>query len=221
MSIFDRWDIARFTLGVLIVACNWGVWRGVALEASLVPWDQETGRRLLLKSLALEFFFAMMLLVLDTAGSLTQKREIAELYERAATAELELAKIRAPRRIDDSHYAALVACLRAAPKGPIYVIAGLSDLDAADLAKRIYSALKDADFADPPPWNGGGKESHGNIILSWSFAGITFQVNNSNDNLPHLIAVQRCIHGLEMPMGIRINPDQPEGTFTIGVGSRI
>ena len=68
MSVFDYWDFARLALGIVIVACNWGVWRGVALEESFVPWDQETGRRLLVRSLALEFFFAMVLVVVDTAG---------------------------------------------------------------------------------------------------------------------------------------------------------
>ena len=86
-SVFDHWDIARVALGVLIVACNWGVWRGVALEESSVPWDRETGKRLLVRSLALEFFFAMMLLVIDTVGSINQKAEILVLSEKAGEAE--------------------------------------------------------------------------------------------------------------------------------------
>jgi hypothetical protein len=90
MSILDHWDIARFTLGALIVLCNWGVWRGVKLEESFIPWEKETGKRLLVNSLAWEFAFAMALLVVDTVGGVRQKLEIAALNAEIAPRRLSL-----------------------------------------------------------------------------------------------------------------------------------
>lgn len=221
MSAFDKWDAIRIILGLGLLLCNVGVYRGVVLEESSYDWTKERGKRLLRLSLAWEAVLALTLFVADTTASVIQKREIGELYERAANAELELAKIKIPRKIDDAQYAALVECLQMAPKGPIYVIGGLSDLDAPDLAKRISSALKSAGFSDPPPWNGGGKGNNGRIILSWDCPGLVFQVNNLTDELPHLAAVSHCMGALKMPMTERIDDEQPEGTFTIGIGSRL
>jgi hypothetical protein len=53
-SIFDHWEVAVVVLSVLLLICNWGVWKGVKLEESFDSWEKETGKRLLEKSLAWE-----------------------------------------------------------------------------------------------------------------------------------------------------------------------
>jgi hypothetical protein len=86
MSTIDKWDVIRVLLGLALVACNIGVWRGVRLEESLISWEKDTGKALLIRSLALEAFFAFALLAVDTTASLIQKTEIASANR--ATEEL-------------------------------------------------------------------------------------------------------------------------------------
>jgi hypothetical protein len=146
---------------------------------------------------------------------------VHELETRATTAEDAYKSITTPRSIDGKQYAALVECLRAAPKGPVYVFAGLSDLDAGTIAPKIWRAFKDAGFADPPPWNGGGKGNNGRVFMSWNFPGLVLMVNNPYDKLLHLQPIASCLATLKIPMTQRTDDEQPEGTFTVGVGSRL
>jgi len=87
MSAIDQWDWARYGLGVALVLCNIGVWRGVALEESHLGGLKEAGKKLLIKSLALEAFFAAALFVVDTVGYVRQKSEILALTIKAGDAE--------------------------------------------------------------------------------------------------------------------------------------
>jgi hypothetical protein len=138
MSILDRWDIARLVLGILIVACNWGVWRGVKLEESFIDWEKETGRRLLLRSLALEFFFAMVLLVVDTAGSIRQKYEIEAL--RSANLQLE-AQIQ-PRRLTPYQQKAISDSLASFTGHIVRLQSYGFDTEGLILAQQLEHALK-------------------------------------------------------------------------------
>jgi hypothetical protein len=131
MSIFDQWDWIRVTLAVLIVACNWGVWRGVALEESLIPWEKETGKRLLIRSLALEFFFALLLVLADTAGSIHQKSEIAAL-----NAEI------APRRLQPSQQEVIGKDLASFAGKSVFLASYVLDVEGAVLLFQIKEALE-------------------------------------------------------------------------------
>lgn len=75
----DIWDAIRVGLGAGIVWANWGVYRGVELEDSFVPWEKETGKRLLKRSLFAETALALLLLFLDSAISIRQQAEIIRL----------------------------------------------------------------------------------------------------------------------------------------------
>ena len=87
MSIFDQWDWYRLALAAAIVGCNFFVWRGVFLEESSDRFDKEIGKRWLINGLAWEFFFALVLIVVDTVGSIHQKSEMLVIAERAGNAE--------------------------------------------------------------------------------------------------------------------------------------
>jgi hypothetical protein len=133
MSIFDRWDIARFVLGALIVVCNWGVWRGVRLEESYIPWERETGKRLLANSLAWEFAFAMALLAVDTVGSIRQKYEIASLNAEVA-----------PRRLQSDQQDAIGKELVSFAGKSVFISSYVLDAEGAVLGFQITDALKKA-----------------------------------------------------------------------------
>jgi hypothetical protein len=129
MSAFDKWDVVRILLGLGLVFCNVGVWRGVALEYSTDEWTKETGKRLLVRSLAFEAFLAFTLLAVDTAVSLRDRAEVAaaetvasDARTRAANAELELAKLQRPRKMTNAQMQKFVATLRLYPGRSFWVM---------------------------------------------------------------------------------------------------
>ena len=129
MSVIDHWDWIRYALGFALIACNIGVWRGVALEESHDRFDKEVGKTLLIRSLALEALFAALLFVVDTAGSIQQKADIAGLYDRATKAELELGKLTHPRIITKLHTDDLVTRLRQYSGAKFWIITERNDQD--------------------------------------------------------------------------------------------
>ena len=139
---------------------------------------------------------------------------LSRLTVRAETAELELKTIKTPRTINDDQYAKFVACLKAAPKGPVYVRPGMVDTDGPVLAKRIEGALKDAGFAPPAqPFPGGN-------ALSWSTAGV-FLIVKDMTNSPHGAQIQRCFKSaLNWSVVGYPDPNHPEGAVSIGIGPR-
>jgi hypothetical protein len=116
MSAFDKWDAIRLLLGLALGACNIGVWRGVRLEESSIPWEKETGKILLIRSLALEAFFAFALLAVDTTASLIQKAEIASANRATEELRQENLKLQAKviwRQLTSDQCRTLVAILQA------------------------------------------------------------------------------------------------------------
>jgi len=85
MAVLDHWDWVRISLAIVLIGCNVGVWRGVALEEK--PGTLELGKKLLIRSLALEAFIAALLFVVDTVALIEQKSEILALTKRAGNAE--------------------------------------------------------------------------------------------------------------------------------------
>src|SRR5579871_6820725 len=85
MSVLDHWDWIRISLAIALIGCNVGVWWGVALEEK--PSTLEFGKKLLVRSLALEAFIAALLFVVDTVALIDQKSEILALTVRAGNAE--------------------------------------------------------------------------------------------------------------------------------------
>ena len=137
MSAADHWDWARYALGLALILCNIGVWRGVALEESFVDWDRETGKILLIRSLALEALFAAMLFVVDTVGSLHQKAEIAQL--EASNLQLE-AQIQ-PRRLADKEIPEVGKKLSVFSGTHVKISSHKTDVEAALLGSQIMRAL--------------------------------------------------------------------------------
>ncbi|MGJ4955336.1 hypothetical protein ACQR1H_06800 [Bradyrhizobium sp. HKCCYLRH2015] len=85
MSVLDNLDWIRIALAVLLIGCNVGVWWGVALEENTSTL--EFGKKLLIRSLALEALIAALLFVVDTVGLVDQKSEILALTKKAGDAE--------------------------------------------------------------------------------------------------------------------------------------
>jgi hypothetical protein len=130
MSAIDHWDVIRYLLGVALVACNIGVWRGVSLEYSDAPWTKETGKRLLVRSLALEAFFAATLFVVDTAASIQQKSEIAQL---------EL--LTAGRQLTPILSASIIAELKPFSGQKLFISSYTGDAEAARLGMQLIAVF--------------------------------------------------------------------------------
>jgi hypothetical protein len=133
--------------------------------------------------LAAEAALAFLLVVIDTTISVRQSWSIAALHDRAATAELELAKIKEPRTITDANKVKLLQCLRAAPKGKVYIRPSMLDTDGPRLAKELEKTFKDAGF-DVPLWPDGSS-------LAWSMPGIFLIAHHLVNAPPHIAAIQR------------------------------
>jgi hypothetical protein len=143
VSAIDHWDWIRYVLALALVACNIGVWRGVALEEDETSWGiRELGKSLLIKSLALEALFAACLFVVDTKIALDQKWEI----EKLRLANNALAAQIAPRRLSDSNIAALKLAVGPFRDRQISIWSYGLDIEGRLLAGQIKMALKDAQF---------------------------------------------------------------------------
>jgi hypothetical protein len=140
MSAIDHWDWIRIALGLALIGCNIGVWRGVALEESHDRFDKEIGKTLLIRSLALEAMFAAMLFVVDTIAGVEQKKEIAQL--EASNLRLE-AQIQ-PRRLTADDIGALKTAVKSFPNRQISVWSYGLDIEGRILASQILLALNEA-----------------------------------------------------------------------------
>jgi len=136
MFAIDHWDWIRIALGLALIGCNIGVWRGVALEESHDRFDKEIGKTLLIRSLALEAFFAAALFVVDTIAGIGQKIEITQLEASNLQLEIQIQ----PRRLA----AALKAAVKPFPNRQISVWSYGVDIEGRLLASQILSALNDA-----------------------------------------------------------------------------
>jgi hypothetical protein len=147
MSAFDKWDFVRGALAVALIACNVGVWRGVSLEYSVDIWTKETGRRLLVTSLAFEAFLAAVLFVVDTSVSVWQKSEIASLESRLddRTAELiEVRKRAADRSLSPEEQTSLTKALSSFPGQRAKIIVFPVTFEGVWIAEQIYGAMLNA-----------------------------------------------------------------------------
>jgi len=137
MFAMDHWDLARYALGIALILCNIGVWRGVSLEESLVEWDRESGKRLLNRSLALEALFAAVLFVVDTVGAIDQKAEIEKLESENLRLEAQIQ----PRRLtpQQQHFLAEIAAKY--PADSIRIVSYALDGESAVLCEQIVGAL--------------------------------------------------------------------------------
>ena len=135
--------------------------------------------------------------------------------EIAGRANAELDRIKSPRVITDSQYAAFVECLKPGPKGPVYVRRGMLDTDGPPLAKRIEAALKEAGFTPPSEPVPGGD------ALAWSKAGI-FLIVRDLKNSPHGAQIQRCFKSaINWEIEGQADPKHPEDAVSIGIGPRL
>jgi len=140
MFAIDHWDWIRIALGLALIGCNIGVWRGVALEESHDRFDKEIGKTLLIRSLALEAFFAAALFVVDTIAGIGQKIEITQLEASNLQLEIQIQ----PRRLAVADIAALKAAVKPFPNRQISVWSYGVDIEGRLLASQILSALNDA-----------------------------------------------------------------------------
>jgi hypothetical protein len=140
MFAIDHWDWIRIALGLALIGCNIGVWRGVALEESHDRFDKEIGKTLLIRSLALEAFFAAALFVVDTIAGIGQKIEITQLEASNLQLEIQIQ----PRRLAAADIAALKAAVKPFPNRQISVWSYGVDIEGRLLASQILSALNDA-----------------------------------------------------------------------------
>jgi len=133
MSIIYQWDIARFLIGALIVACAVGVWRGFRLEQSDVEGDRNAGRKLLVGGLTLQFCLALVLLVVDTVGSVHERRALLAL-----NAEI------APRRLTPEKQQSISTALTAFSGKNVQLVSYGLDVEAAVLGRQLREALEGA-----------------------------------------------------------------------------
>jgi hypothetical protein len=145
MSALNRWDVIRIILGLGLVACNVGVWRGVSLEKSDDPWTKETGWILLVRSLALEAVLAFALLAADTTSSLLQKTQIANLSRETEVLRSENLKLEGqiqPRRLTPTQQSAIKKELASSAGKKVAISSYAFDVEGAALAVQIRDALR-------------------------------------------------------------------------------
>ena len=133
MTLIGYWDVARFALGVLIVACNIGVWRGLRLEQLPGEAEKRSGRKLLVASLTLEFCLAMALLVVDSAGSVYQRREVAALNAEVA-----------PRRLTADQQQSITRALAGFSGKNVQLQSYGLDVESAVLGRQLKDVLEAA-----------------------------------------------------------------------------
>lgn len=136
MSAIDHWDLIRGALGLALILCNIGVWRGVALEESNDKFDKEIGKTLLIRSLALEALFAAALFIADTYASMQQKYEIAQLNAQIA-----------PRRLTIVQQANITRALTPFAGKSIIIGSYILDVESAVLGGQITEVVKKAKFS--------------------------------------------------------------------------
>lgn len=225
MSHFDQWDWYRLVLAVAIVVCNFFIWRGVSLEESEYKFDKELGKKWLIRGLAWEFFFAMVLIVVETTGSIRQKYEIADITLRAGTLERQAALLRLqlaeqlPRFLFDDQKASLISDLQSSPKGRVCFMAAPKNDDGgfSDSIREIFIA---AGFTDVP-WLAG-------MAVSMP-PGISLSINSDVPDPAETGSILRAFAKIDMPLTPNRCPQTDKtcpvnfcgvGTIAIAVGAK-
>lgn len=109
------------------------------------------------------------------------KAAAAEANERAAKAELELAKYRAPRTLTPEQHRTLVELLTLAPKGRVIVKPNFVDMEATGFANQISQVFTEAGFT--------GVGDAPLEILSINRAGVILAVRDANAPPPHTLPI--------------------------------
>jgi hypothetical protein len=164
----DDLESWRWTFNFLLVVSTLAVCAGVYFERDGNPEDvKKYGWKLVLRGVAFEFLFAILLWQTDSAINTRSAVDIASLHERAAKAELELAKLKLPRIIKPQQTKDLIAALIPYAGSKFWIIVEKSEIDVAseqqNLADQLlgifsasrlikdYHALKDdLSKVDPP-----------------------------------------------------------------------
>jgi len=140
----DQLEAARALLNVLLAVGTFAVLIGVYFEQDGNPEDvKKWGWSLVAKGVALELFCGILLWQIDSSITTRHEREVATIYERAATAEkaageaneraakaeLKVAKLRNPRIIKDDQFTKMVALLRPQKGKKFWIITERNDQD--------------------------------------------------------------------------------------------
>jgi hypothetical protein len=165
------------------------------------------------RGIAVEFALAILLWQLDSVIGTRHKLDIASLFDRATKAELELEKIRQPRTLSDDNKEKLTSCLRAGPKGKVYIRPSMLDTDGPLFAKHLEEIFEAADF-QILDWPEGP-------AMAWSKAGIFLIVHQLTNVQPHITAVQRCLFRAGIEARGDVDPKHPEDAVSIGIGPRL
>jgi hypothetical protein len=204
----------RDTFNLLLITSTLAVCIGVHFEKDGNPHAvQEYGWALVRRGIAIEFALAILLWQLDSVIGTRHKADIASLFDRATKAELELEKIKQPGTISDDKKETLTSCLRASPKGKVYIRPSMLDTDGPLLAKQLEDIFKATDF-QTPIWPEGPS-------MAWSKAGIFLIAHQLTNVQPHISAVQRCLFSVGIEARADVDPKHPEDAVSIGIGPRL
>jgi hypothetical protein len=209
MSAIDHWDIFRIVLGLGLALCNVGVWRGVSLEYASDTWTKETGKRLLVRSLAIEALLAFTLLAVDTTAGVKQKIAVANAETiasegrlRAANAESELLKMKTPRMLTEEQTTFLIQSAQPF-KGTPFDFSIEPEQETIDLMVHIGGALREAgwlwndwhDATAPEVFRQPGKPQAG--VVAFSGFAIQYDVSKTADWDSAAVALWKALKPLD------------------------
>ncbi len=159
----------------------------------------------------------------------TLEKEAAQTRERAANLEKEAEGLRlqvereqierlkleeklGPRKIGPELRAALIANLKAGPKGIVFLRPSAADAEPLQFATQIGSVLKDAGF-DVRTWDKG-------TTLHLGLLGIFISVRDADTAPEYAGAIQKAFEGAGLSMGGRLQPELEQGVVVIDIGSK-
>jgi hypothetical protein len=132
----------RWTFNFLLVVSTLAVCAGVYFERDGNPEDvKKYGWKLVLRGVAFEFLFAVLLWQTDSAINTRSALDIASLHDRAAKAELELAKLKQPRVITPQQTTDLIAKLLPFAGSRFWIITEKSEIDVGSEQQKLAGQI--------------------------------------------------------------------------------
>jgi hypothetical protein len=158
-------------------------------------------------------FFTGMVVIGVYVGHVGDDAIFQRVSERAAKAEQQLVEIKTPRTLREESKTRLLNCLRASPKGKVYIRPAVIDTDGPLLAKQLSEVFAAADFS-VSDWPAGP-------ALTWSRAGIFLIVHEITDVPVHVAGVQTCLGNAGIQAFGHSDSQHPADAVSIAIGPRL
>jgi hypothetical protein len=157
--------------------------------------------------------FTAMVVLGVYVGHVGDDAVFQRVSERAAKAEQQLVEIKTPRTLKEESKTRLLNCLRASPKGTVYIRPALIDTDGPLFARQLTEVFAAADFS-VPEWPAGP-------ALTWSRAGIFLIVQEITDVPVHVAGVQTCLQNAGIQAYGHSDAQHPADAVSIAIGPRL